>query len=58
VVNVADPSPPVAETSAGPPPELDAPALCDICGSADLVEIRCKIVCRNCKTILQTCSDL
>ena len=32
--------------------------LCDICGSADILEIRCKIVCRNCGTILQSCADL
>ena len=31
---------------------------CEICGSADLQEIRCKVVCRNCRTILRTCSDL
>lgn len=31
---------------------------CDICGSTDIVEIRCKIVCRNCGTILQSCADL
>jgi hypothetical protein len=55
---VDEPSTPVAETSAGPPPELGPPNACDVCGSTDLAEIRCKIVCRNCKTILQTCSDL
>lgn len=31
---------------------------CDICGSTDLMEIRCKIICRNCRTILQSCADL
>jgi len=31
---------------------------CDICGSSDILEIRCKIVCRNCGTILQSCADL
>jgi hypothetical protein len=31
---------------------------CDVCGSADIVEIRCKYICRNCRTILRTCSDL
>jgi hypothetical protein len=45
-------------TSAGPPPELDAPTICDVCGSRDLLDVRCKVVCRNCKTVLQTCSDL
>jgi hypothetical protein len=31
---------------------------CDICGSTDIQEIRCKIVCRNSGTILQSCADL
>jgi len=36
----------------------NAPAVCDICGSTDLREIKCKIVCGNCGTILKTCADL
>jgi len=52
------PEPPEpSSTSVGPPPELDPPTECDVCGSTDLVEIQCKVVCRNCRTILQTCSD-
>ena len=31
---------------------------CDICGSTDVHEIKCKIICRNCGTILQSCADL
>jgi hypothetical protein len=31
---------------------------CDICGSANLHEIKCKVICRNCGTILQSCADL
>ena len=31
---------------------------CPICGSADIQEIRCKVICRNCGTILQSCADL
>jgi hypothetical protein len=31
---------------------------CDVCGSVDLTEIRCKVICRNCRTILQSCADL
>ena len=40
--------------------ERAAPLLteCDVCGSADLAEIRCKVICRNCRTILQSCADL
>ena len=33
-------------------------ATCDVCGSGDLAEIRCKVICRNCRTILQSCADL
>ena len=33
-------------------------AECDVCGSADLAEVRCKVICRNCRTILQSCADL
>jgi hypothetical protein len=32
--------------------------VCDICGSTDVQEIRCKLICRNCGTILQSCADL
>ena len=31
---------------------------CDICGSTEVQEIRCKLICRNCGTILQSCADL
>lgn len=31
---------------------------CPICGMAAMVERRCKIVCRHCRTILQSCADL
>ena len=32
--------------------------VCDVCGSTEIVEIKCKVVCRNCGTILRSCSDL
>ena len=32
--------------------------VCDVCGSSDLLQIKCKVVCRNCGTILKSCSDL
>ena len=35
---------------------MDAP--CDICGSADVREVKCKVICRNCGTILRSCADL
>jgi hypothetical protein len=40
--------------------ERSAPVLteCDVCGAGDLAEIRCKVICRNCRTILQSCADL
>ncbi len=34
------------------------PEVCDVCGSANIVEIKCKVMCRNCGTILRSCSDL
>ena len=32
--------------------------VCDVCGSTNVKEIKCKVVCQNCGTILKTCSDL
>jgi len=32
--------------------------VCDVCGSTNLKEIKCKVVCQNCGTILRSCSDL
>jgi hypothetical protein len=32
--------------------------VCDVCGSTDIVEIKCKVVCQNCGTILRSCADL
>lgn len=32
--------------------------VCDVCGSPDIVEIKCKVICRNCGTILKSCADL
>jgi hypothetical protein len=32
--------------------------VCDICGSSAVVEIKCKVVCQNCGTILKSCADL
>lgn len=37
---------------------MGATELCDVCGSSNLKEIKCKIVCQNCGTILRSCSDL
>lgn len=31
---------------------------CDVCGSAETVWIRCKLVCMHCHTVLMTCGDL
>ena len=42
-----------------PVPRAEPPLTeCDVCGSTALDEIRCKVICRNCRTILRTCSDL
>jgi hypothetical protein len=32
--------------------------VCDVCGSTDIKEIKCKVICQNCGTILKSCSDL
>ena len=32
--------------------------VCEVCGSTNVKEIKCKMVCLNCGTILKTCSDL
>jgi transcription initiation factor TFIIIB Brf1 subunit/transcription initiation factor TFIIB len=32
--------------------------VCEVCGSTNIKEIKCKVVCQNCGTILKTCSDL
>ena len=34
------------------------PGVCDVCGSSDVREIKCKVICGNCKTILKSCADL
>jgi hypothetical protein len=37
---------------------MDATEVCDICGSTDVREIKCKVICQNCGTILRSCADL
>ena len=32
--------------------------LCDVCGSANVKEIKCKLICQHCGTILRSCADL
>ena len=32
--------------------------ICDICGSTNVREIKCKVICQNCGTILKSCADL
>jgi len=32
--------------------------VCDVCGSANVQEIKCKLICGNCGTILRSCADL
>jgi uncharacterized Zn finger protein (UPF0148 family) len=32
--------------------------VCDVCGSPSLREIKCKVICQNCGTILKSCTDL
>jgi ribosomal protein L37AE/L43A len=35
-----------------------AAEVCDVCGSTDIKEIKCKVICQNCGTILKSCADL
>jgi len=32
--------------------------VCDVCGSTNVTEIKCKLICQNCGTILRSCADL
>ena len=36
-------------------PELET---CDVCGSTDLWWRNCKLLCRNCGSIVKSCADL
>ena len=50
---------PPARPPSGTPADAAPPSeICDVCGSADLREIRCKVICGNCRTILRSCADL
>ena len=31
---------------------------CDVCGVDAVIERKCKVICRNCGTILKSCADL
>jgi hypothetical protein len=69
---VADPRAPNSDDTAGAPPLGSGPVItravgavrhtftdaCEICGSAQLHEVRCKVICGNCRTILKSCADL
>jgi len=50
------------EGDADAEPRADAPptdvVFCDVCGSADLTWLRCKLICSHCHAILMTCGDL
>jgi hypothetical protein len=35
-----------------------AAEVCDVCGSTDIKEVKCKVICQNCGTILKSCADL
>ena len=35
-----------------------ADEVCDVCGSTNIKEIKCKLICQNCGTILKSCADL
>jgi hypothetical protein len=37
---------------------MPATEVCDVCGSSRVIEIKCKLICQNCGTILRSCADL
>jgi hypothetical protein len=37
---------------------METTDLCDVCGSSQVREIKCKLICQNCGTILRSCADL
>ena len=39
-----------------PPPEPEE--ICEVCGSEDVVWMQCKLLCRNCGSIIKSCADL
>jgi hypothetical protein len=39
-----------------PPPEPED--ICEVCGSVDVVWLKCKLMCRNCGSIVKSCADL
>lgn len=43
---------------AAAPRATPAVETCPICGSAQLLALRCKVICQGCRTILQSCADL
>ena len=48
-----------ATAHAQPPSARDEePESCPVCGFAQLEERRCKVICRNCRTIVRSCADL
>ena len=48
------------EAGGGRREALEDPAIeaCEVCGSTDIRQFKCKVICQNCGTILKTCSDL
>jgi hypothetical protein len=47
-----------APDAPSPPAGEPGPETCDYCGSPDLQWIKCKLICRNCRQINKSCSDL
>lgn len=42
----------------GPAPPPAEKEVCPVCGMSTLEEIRCKVICANCRTIVKSCADL
>ena len=56
-IDATAPAPSVGAPTA-PAPATVVCDVCDVCGSKRVQEVRCKVICRNCGTILQSCADL
>ena len=58
-------APPAALAAAGPgampdsmPDDAAGVERCEVCGAAELWWRSCKLVCRNCRSIVKSCADL
>lgn len=51
-------APPAVAAAANAAASNEASDVCDVCGREALYELRCKVVCGNCRSIVRSCADL